>query len=463
MDSYPRAFLTLVSLLSFLVLSFLPLTALGGDAISLNLTFVKPLANGSWVVRIEYHGVTLVRSCTGLLSPNPYYVETKGVSAQLVVAPMYYVIDSVCGDAAAIVEDLAGFQGNMSVAIAAPRGYGVRTALDWRGFGRLGGPYQLPAPLFSKLYVYDSMVVYSRSVFDVYDSRGLSIVYQRGVNTSLAMLAWRVVSCVSRHAGQWLGVSPRSPVVVVLVGRGVHPLYPPGFAFSTAGVVYVKLGGGGLAWLVHTLAHEALHGWLNYDLLGGGFGFEEAAAEFLALRGLRLCNASLYRLALGYHQEMLTAGEDYAAWSELHKRLWEAGLAACNTDIYTATLRRLFLEAVKQGGVRVTLFQFVDAMVENAPPRCRQSLEAMLGPLYPGWTPSFANTTGATVTLVRTVRAASTVTVTKVERITVTVSKTTRSNGGVPGYAYFLLALGSAFAGAAAYAVAVRSLRVQTG
>ena len=471
----PRVFFTLLvplALFSLLLIASLSLYSSAHSQLLLRILFLRPYPNGTWLVKIEYSGVLLSRNCSGLLAPNPYYVETKGISKQLVVAPLYYILDSVCGDAASIVEVLSGYRGNLTVAIVAPRGFGVRSSLDWRGFGGLGGPYRLPAQLFARFYVYDSLVVYSKKRFNVYDGDGLSVVYQRGVNQSLAGLAWRIVSCVSRYVAVELGASPRRPVVVVLVAGDVHPLYPPGFAFSTGGVVYLKLGGG-LDWVVHTLAHEALHGWLNYDLLGGGFGFEEAAAEFLALRALRNCNESLYRLAYRYHLAMKNVGEDYAVWSELHERLWRAGLAACGQDVYTATLRYLFSKALAEGGLRVNLFEFTEAMVEHAPPACRRRLEALLGPVYPGWSPSLAvheSTGGNGCGAAKTVTTKTvTVTVTKTAEKTVVATRAeNRLSEGtgcpcIPGYVYFVVALASAFAGAAAYAVASKSVRAAIG
>ncbi len=361
-------------------------------------------------------------SCNGVVSANPYFIQTKGVSRDLVVLPLYYVVDDACGWGPRLYEYFSGLAGNVSICIEVPGGYGVATGMDWRGFGSHGF-YTLPAQLFARYYLHDGLVVYSVSRFALLRGGGFSVVYQRGIDQ--VVLGYAVSSFRVARSGLEgvLGWSPRSPVVLVVVGGGVHPLYPPGFAHSMGGVVYVKLGGE-LGWLVHTVAHECVHGWFNYGLLNGDFVFREAGAEFLALHSLE-SNETLYRLALDYYESMLEAGEGYALWARLHRVLWSEALRLCGVDVYSRALRALFHEAVEKGGLYVDFYRFLRVYVESAPARCRVELVEKLGVL------GEAAGVGASLPRGETSPTPATVTVTKARFVMVTVTTTvTVSRGG---------------------------------
>ncbi len=339
------------------------------------MVFSRPLSNGSWLVDISVEGIG---SCRGVVGPNPYFLQTKGVSRDLVVLPLYYVFDDACGWGPRVYDEFSGLRGNITVCIEAPGGYGVASAMDWRGFG-VDGSYRLPGFMFARYYLHDGIVVFDESRFGLIRGNGFSVVYQRGLGGGVLGYAVEAFRVARRGLLGVFGGSPRSPVVLVVVGGGVHPLYPPGFAHSMGGVVYVKVGGG-VSWLVHTVAHECVHGWFNYGLLNGDFVFREAGAEFLALHSLR-SNSTLYRLALRYYESMLEAGEGYALWAKLHEVLWREALRLCGVDVYSRALRVLFGEAVRKGGLYVDFYRFLRVYVEEAPVSCREGLAERLGVL----------------------------------------------------------------------------------
>ncbi len=416
--------------------------------ILLRVSFEKPLPNGTWLVSVLYESPGYTRHCFGALSPNPYYVETKGVSKQLIVAPLYYIVDSVCRGAGWLVEELSEGNSSVEVELVVPHGYVVRTALDWRGFGPLGGPYVVPAGLLVRFYLYDGVVVALRRIFHVVDSGGLhlSLIYGGGVGGGDALLAARVVACVASRVAGWLGPSPRSPSVVVVVGSRVHPLYPPGFAFSLGSVIYIKVGGAGLDWLVHTAAHEALHSWFNDGLLYGGFAVAEAVPEFLALRALRFCNESLYSMAEEYARSIGRAGGDYVTWAAFHERLWRLTERICGADVYDKALRVLFDRAIREGGLYLNLFEFIEELVKQAPLSCRARLAAALGPLYPGSGAAATACKAATVTVTSTTTMLTTITLTETRVETTTATVTCAARGGSPEWGVAAVALAVAAA-----------------
>jgi hypothetical protein len=253
------------------------------------------------------------------------------------------------------------------VEFSVPEGYTVRSGLDWRGFGWLGGPYLIPYWL-AYYYLADGIVVAKLGVYQVIDSPvdQVSTVYQLGTGKDVVTASTQILVEVRSYLGSSIGFSPRSPTVLVLVVDD-HPLMIPGTAHTAGSVVYVKLG---LASPPEALvAHETAHGWFNYGLLHGDFAVTEGVATALVLS------------ALGSREEMLLDLLDpsYRAWTGIAMRLREAGLRVCGTDVLLDALSRLFAEALRHHGVEVNFSELARLMVELAPASCRCRLATVVG------------------------------------------------------------------------------------
>ncbi len=352
-----------------------------GYGFRLVLFFEEPLMNNSWRVHVVLEGRAGI-SCEGVLTPNVYYLQTRSISRDLVVTPLYYVLDRVCPRVLDAIEETSN--GAIFFELRVPEGYAVRTGMDWRGYGRVGGPYTVDAGLFRKYYLFDGVVVANSSIYRVldYPKLNVSIVAWRGLSMGDLDLVVSTLVTVRSAASSWLGSSPRAPTVAVIVGSSEHEFLPPGTAHSIGGVVYLKTGFSidATAWLVHTIAHETLHGWFNHGMLYGGFGFQEAAAEFLAMRALYEKAPRLYEFAQKYLVGLLSADEQYGVWMRAHSALWYAGLKVCQVDVYTAALRKLFIDSLATGPREpITLPDLVMLMLSLAPAECRNILKQLIG------------------------------------------------------------------------------------
>ncbi|WP_167827880.1 M1 family metallopeptidase [Pyrolobus fumarii] len=273
--------------------------------------------------------------------------------------------------------------GLLELVMTAPKDYVVRSALDWRGYGAPGGPYLLPVTLFKRYYMYDGIVVAYTRVYETIDnpSLNLSIVLPRGFNTAQLDAVVETVTAVRNGLSRWLGPSPRSPVVIVIASPEESDYMPPGTAHSTGAMLYIKPDiDVDLAGLIHAVAHESAHGWFNFGLLYGDFGFQEGLAEFLALNALRVYAPRLFGIAERYVLFSLKSDDRYATWLKVHAAIWYSVIYACNESLYTDLLRGLFRQALAENGKYVTLFDLINSLVAHAPQYCRQRLRSLLGP-----------------------------------------------------------------------------------
>lgn len=356
---------------------------------NLTIVFVEPIDGSTWSIKVRLEGADIIE-CSGLLRPNAYYVQTRDISDSIVVAPLYYVLDSVCHAAVSEIQLLAAASGNSSihVAVKAPEGYIVRSSLDWRGYGPLGGPYTVDVASFAKYYVFDGIVVANVSMYRVEDLDGanITVISARGMRNDVAEYAVESVVAVRTALSRWLGPSPRAPVVIVLVGANEHYLQPPGSAHSMGGVVYLKIDSSRMddvSWLVHAMAHETVHGWFNHGMLYGDFSFQEAAAEFLAVKALHDMSPKLYEKAASYLRTMLEVDEQYVVWMRVNAALWYAGVEACNEDLYMKAVNALYNESLTSGQRRpVSLLDIARVMSSKAPLQCMERLEAAMGKVF---------------------------------------------------------------------------------
>jgi len=464
----------LVSLVVFLV-SF-PVSAAStvsggseGGSGFLSVVFLGPVEGGSgWRVVVNASGGF---SCSGVVGVNPGFLEARSVSGGLVVLPLYYVLSSVCGgERLALLVDALGSMSVVNVSFVVPSGFVVRSGLDWRGFGGLGGPYRVPGVLLRRFYLFEGVVVASVDGYVVrdYGSLGFSVVVSRGAG-GLAGVVARVASGVAESVSGWLGASPRSPVVAVVVSPGELQWLAPGTAYSLGGVFVVVLPSESVeeGWLVHVVAHEAVHGWFNDGLVYGDFSFSEAVVELLALRGLLELDPGLFSLASGFAGSGVDAGEPYSVWLRVHLLLWLSVLKHCGRDVYMEVLAGVFNESVSGGSFRV--YSLVD-LVSGVERLCgsgaivawarglpsvrsmnvsRALAEAVAlasgarraggvgvsaaSPVSSTVTVTVTVGSTSTVTVTRTVSVTSTVSLTRVLTATVTVSSTVEgsSSGGV--------------------------------
>ncbi|HIQ23537.1 MAG TPA: hypothetical protein EYH50_00630 [Pyrodictium delaneyi] len=366
--------------------------ATSGPASDYNLiiVFMKPVDESTWSMKIMLEGVDVDIECIGVLRPNAYYVQTRGISSSIVVAPLYYILDSVCHSALSEIQLLATVHGNRSirVVVSAPKGYIVRSSLDWRGYGPLGGPYTVDVVSFVKHYVFDGIVVANVSAYRVEDlgHTNITVVAAHGIGGEIVKYVVESVTVVRSALSRWLGPSPRAPVVVAIVGANEHYFQPPGSAHSLGGVVYLKIDSSQIdeiSWLVHTVAHEAVHGWFNHGMLYGDFSFQEAAAEFLALKALHDTSPELYEKAASYLRIMLEAGEQYAVWMRVNAALWYAGVKACNEDLYMRAISILYNASLAGEHKKpVSLLDIARIMHSEAPFQCKGRLEAAMGKVF---------------------------------------------------------------------------------
>jgi len=357
---------------------------------NLIIVFMKPIDESTWSMKIVLEGVDVDIECIGVLRPNAYYVQTRGISSSIVVAPLYYILDSVCHSALSEIQLLAAIHGNSSirVVVSTPKGYIVRSSLDWRGYGPLGGPYTVDIASFVKHYVFDGIVVANASAYRVEDLGhiNITIVAARGIGGEIVKHVIESVTVVRSALSRWLGPSPRAPAVVAIVGASEHYFQPPGSAHSLGAVVYLKIDSSQIdeiSWLVHTMAHEAVHGWFNHGMLYGDFSFQEAAAEFLALKALHDTSPELYEKAASYLRIMLEAGEQYAVWMRVNAALWYAGVELCNKDLYTEAIGILYNKSLADKQKKpVSLLDVVSIMFSIAPSWCKDRLEAAIGKVF---------------------------------------------------------------------------------
>ncbi len=350
---------------------------------SLSVVFVKPLGNYSWEVNVSliYRGKELAL-CSSKLVPNMYYLQTKTITSGLVATPLYYVLDGVCRKTLPMLTLLNSNVDTIIVNISVPRGYIVRTSMDYRGYGPLGGPYRLPLRLFMKYYVFDGIVVADKKLFVQRDfvDNNVSVVYSKSLTKSYVEYAYATLVAVRNKVAQWLGDSPRAARVVVLVAPSYPDPMPAGTAQSMGSIIYMKLDYGNVtSWLVHTVAHETIHGWFNHGMLYGGFAVAEAVPEFLALRALHEANKTLYRLAAEYFLEAMASGEEYMMWMKVNAALWYYSLRACGTDVYTQALRSLFQKALSSGGIEIGFPQLVYEVYKLAPKDCKNEIASIAG------------------------------------------------------------------------------------
>ena len=319
-----------------------------------SIAFIEPVDGGvGWRVNASVLGV----NCSGVVRVNPAYLQARALSGELVVLPPYYVLVSICpsGVVGGVVSRLERLNDSILFVVRAPPGFVVRSGLDWRGYG-FGGVYRVPGWMLARYYLYDGVVVASRESYAVVDNGtvGFSLVYYRGFRGDPGVLVSAVVAVRDRVSG-WLGSSPRSPVVGVLVSPRGFLLLAPGTGYSLGGVFVVvdSLAHNDPGWRVHVFAHEVVHGWINDGLVYGDFSFAEAVVELLAVRGLREEAPRLYRLASRYTGEGVDAGEPYAVWLRVHALLWRLSLDYCGFDAYTAAVRSIFNESLSSGSVRI--------------------------------------------------------------------------------------------------------------
>jgi hypothetical protein len=310
---------------------------------------LEPRGDGSWHASVEFRLPGLGRLCSGVVAAVSYYAETRSVSQRLLALPLYYVLDSVCpglpADAAVLLEDASY---NVTLTIIVPGGCTVRSGLDWRGFGPLGGPYRVPARLFARYYIYAGLVV-ACSGYRAVDlpAYNLSLVEPSDTNYSGVAAA---VACVAGKLRGMLGPSPLEPAVLVVASPRDHSLVLPGVGLNLGGVVYVKPSP---LWdssdAIAVAAHETVHCWVGRGPIRGDEVLVEGAAQLLALLALQQC---------GLHAGPPAEGR-YASLLLIHQALYSAGLRACREDIYTAALRAL-------GPGEHSFVQLVSAMYSEA-------------------------------------------------------------------------------------------------
>ena len=336
---------------------------LAAPACRLTLEF-SAWADGGWLVGAELECGGLAVSCRGPLEPSALVLQAKTISEALVVTSIHYVLARVCPRL------LAPWPADpwtpVVLEIRAPPGYVVRTGLDWRGLGPLGGPYVAPYAVMA-LYLADGVVVARAGRYVVADDAGLRLSLVHDAEAAGAARAAEAVARVRSVALELLGPSPRAPSVVV-VSAGDHPLMLPGTGHSTGAVVYVKLGGVTPPELV--AAHEAAHAWLGSGLVYGEPAAVEGAAMLLASLALGADVVRRWARALDPY---------YLSWAEVHERMREAGLLACGVDVYSRALRGLIARALEGGPVELTLAGLARAMVAAAPEGCRCELVRLLG------------------------------------------------------------------------------------
>ena len=309
-----------------------------------NITFVFNMTkNDEWRVSIIASINSRVFNCSGLIRINALYRETRSISQSLLVAPLYYVIDSVCPKLSMYLSSLPRQQGaTIRVLFRYPYGYKFFSAMDKRGL-RIGNTYIVPLHLFLDYYIYDGIVLASSDKYNFSEHYGFNIVFPRGLKLSVATSIARVVYCVSEYLNKVLGPSPRSPVVVVVASPKEHAFVMPGTGYSLGGVIYAKYSINSNRSLTHIVAHETVHGWIGRGPLRGDEAFVEGASELLALLGLRECDLKLYQIVYRHINESSRFNKYYSFFI-IHYSLRESSLKACKKDLYLEALHRMYTQ-----------------------------------------------------------------------------------------------------------------------
>lgn len=331
---------TLVVLIVLIFLAWLtPLRAHMSSQHSL-LVDLKPVNNNSWSVNIIARFGPREFNCSGLVVVNAFYRETRSISRDLLVAPLYYVLDSACPQLTSYLASVPGRENeSISIVFNYPPSYFFLSSMDMRGVGS-SGFYTLPLSMFLSYYIYDGIVLASTEKYIMEESRGLRVVVPRGQGVNPLYIV-EAVSCVSSYLRRELGPSPRSPVAIIVAPLQEHEFVLPGTGYSLGSILYVKPSPANKGSIVHLVAHETVHGWIGRGPLGGDEALVEGAAELLALIGLKECSSDLYDLA--YRHVVETADMNkYYSWFMLHSALRDSSIRACGSDLYLEALQDLY-------------------------------------------------------------------------------------------------------------------------
>ena len=355
-NTYPGrlAFITLLLLVPVLLPP--PSTGLGGTGTG-NTTLVRvdialgAPASNSLEARIQVSQGEAGYTCSGVVEKNYYYRETRALSKNLLVIPIYYLLDKTCPRLLATLSSPApGGTGLMSLSVHVPPGYGILSGMDMRGYGGWGN-YTLPLHMFQRHYLYDSLVVFSEKTYQaVAVNNSLAVVYPANTSKALVKAVAVTVLAVENFLSQELGPSPRSPVVVVLAAPGEHP-YTGGFHYSTGSVIYISLARPpDVLELVHAAAHEAVHGWLNHGLLWGtDYLVSEGTTEYLAMMALHHYYPDIARrIDERIISLYVSAKSRYGLGLLANAGLREAALQLCGHDAYIEALRALLAERLNK-------------------------------------------------------------------------------------------------------------------
>jgi len=333
---------------------------------------LKPLPRkNSWQVNISASIEGEHFGCNGVVEANPYYRETRAVSATLLSAPLYYVLDSVCPNLTLLL-DVINPAGLIHIVINVPKNYYIYTAMDSRGYGS-HGRYTLPLGLFVHQYLFDGIVVASKKYYIATKIHTIALIEPRNSTNDYTAIA-RVVECVSSFLRKELGSSNRSPVVLVVAASWDHPYMLTGVGYSLGSVIYVKPGAG-LGSLVHLIAHETVHSWIGKGRLQGGPSLVEGAAELLSLLALSSCNKEMYKKDLLY-EEISQEANPYDVWLRLHAAIRGASIYACKRDLYIEALRLLYGQGKKDANI-FDLLMTIKKLANNY--GCLDTLEKYLG------------------------------------------------------------------------------------
>ncbi len=364
------------TILATLMLTLAPSILIAQENSSLSKSYIfislRPLlGKNSWQVNISADIEGNFFGCKGVVEANPYYRETRAVSATLLSVPLYYVLDSVCPNLTLLL-DIIKPAGLIHIVIDVPRNYYIYTAMDSRGYGS-HGKYVLPFGLFIHQYLFDGIVVALKRYYKATRIHTIVLIEPRSSTYNYTLVA-RVVECVSGFLRKELGPSNRSPVVVVIAAGWDHPYMLTGVGYSLGGVIYVKPGAD-LGSLIHLIAHETVHSWIGKGKLQGGPSLVEGAAELLSLLALSSCNKEMYKKDLLY-EEISQEANPYNVWLRLHAAIRKASIYACKRDLYNEALHLLY----KQGKKNANIFDLLITIKKLANNySCLDTLEKYLG------------------------------------------------------------------------------------
>ncbi len=365
-----------IAILVILMLTLAPsiLIAQENSFLSKSYIFIslRPLlGKNSWQVNISADIEENLFRCKGVVRANPYYRETRAVSATLLSVPLYYVLDSVCPNLTLLL-DVIKPTGLVHIVINVPRNYYIYTAMDSRGYGS-HGKYVLLLGLFTHQYLFDGIVVASKRYYKAARIYRITLIEPRGSAYNYTLVA-RVVECVSGFLRKELGPSNRNPVVVVIAAGWDHPYMLTGVGYSLGGVIYIKPGSD-LGSLIHLIAHETVHSWIGKGKLQGGPSLVEGAAELLSLLALSSCNKEMYKKDLLY-EVMSQKANPYNVWLRLHAAIREASIYACRRDLYIKALHLLYERGKKNANI-FDLLMTIKKLANNY--SCLDTLEKYLG------------------------------------------------------------------------------------